>query len=150
TVFITLKPWHERSATAEDVVKFVFMKGSQLSEGIVLAFNPPPIRGLGTAGGFEVFVQDRISGNAKKLNDVVQQFLGELRKRPELTGVNTFFRPTVPQLLVEVDREKAIALGIPVSDVFDALQTTMGVLYVNDFNKFGRTYRVQMQAESAF
>jgi len=89
-------------------------------------------------------------GDPKKLNEVLQQFMAELRKRPELTGLNTFFRPTVPQLLVEVDREKAISLGIPVSDVFDALQSTMGVLYVNDFNKFGRTYRVQMQAESAF
>jgi HAE1 family hydrophobic/amphiphilic exporter-1/multidrug efflux pump len=83
-----------------------------------------------------VFVQDRLSGDPKKLNEVLQQFMAELRKRPELTGLNTFFRPTVPQLLVEVDREKAISLGIPVSDVFDALQSTMGVLYVNDFNKF--------------
>jgi HAE1 family hydrophobic/amphiphilic exporter-1/multidrug efflux pump len=152
TIFITLKPWHERKekATAEDVIRFVFMKGASIHEGIVLAFNPPPIRGLGTAGGFEVFVQDRLSGDPKKLNEVLQQFMAELRKRPELTGLNTFFRPTVPQLLVEVDREKAISLGIPVSDVFDALQSTMGVLYVNDFNKFGRAYRVQMQAESAF
>ncbi len=150
TMFIPLKPWGERKTSAEDVTRDVFKKGASLREGIVLAFNPPPIRGLGTAGGFEVYVQDRISGDPKKLNGVLQDFLGELRKRPELTGLNTFFRPTVPQILVEVDREKAIALGVSVSDIFDALQSTMGALYVNDFNKFGRTYRVQMQAEGAF
>ena len=150
TTFIPLKPWAERSASAEDVTRDVFTKGSTLREGNVLAFNPPPIRGLGTAGGFEVFLQDRLTGDPRKLNGVLQDFVGELRKRPELTGINTFFRPTVPQILVEVDREKAIALGVPVTDIFDALQSTMGALYVNDFNKFGRTYRVQIQAESAF
>ena len=67
-----------------------------------------------------------------------------------MTGINSFYRPTVPQLFVEVDREKAISLGVPVKDVFDALQSTMGALYVNDFNKFGRTYRVQLQAEGAY
>jgi multidrug efflux pump len=150
TTFIPLKKWDQRKDSAEDVTRDVFKKGGTLSEGIVLAFNPPPIRGLGTAGGFEVFLQDRITADPKKLNGVLQDFLAELRKRPELTGINTFFRPTVPQILVEVDREKAIALGVPVSDIFDALQGTMGALYVNDFNKFGRTYRVQIQAESAF
>ncbi len=150
TTFLPLKPWNQRTQSAEDVTRDVFRKGASLTDGIVLAFNPPPIRGLGTAGGFEVYLQDRISGDPKKLNDVLQPLVGELRKRPELTGINSFFRPTVPQILVEVDREKAIALGVPVSDIFDALQSTMGSLYVNDFNKFGRTYRVQMQAESAF
>jgi len=150
TTFIPLKPWDQRSESAEAVTRDVSGKGGTLSEGIVLAFNPPPIRGLGTAGGFEVFLQDRITGDPRQLNAVLQNFLAELRKRPELTGINTFFRPTVPQILVEVDREKAIALGVPVSDIFDALQGTMGALYVNDFNKFGRTYRVQIQAESTF
>ena len=150
TTFIPLKPWDKRKETAEDVTRDVSAKGGSLTEGIVLAFNPPPIRGLGTAGGFEVFLQDRITGDPRRLNTVLQDFMAELRKRPELTGINTFFRPTVPQILVEVDREKAIALGVPVSDIFDALQGTMGALYVNDFNKFGRTYRVQIQAEGAF
>src|SRR5688572_31622500 len=71
-------------------------------------------------------------------------------ENPRLTGINSFFRPTVPQLRVEVDREKALSLGVPVQDVFEALQSTMGSLYVNDFNKFGRTYRVQMQADAPF
>src|SRR5205814_2268522 len=72
------------------------------------------------------------------------------REHPQLTGINSFFRPTVPQLKVEIDREKAMSLGVPVQDVFDALSSTMAALYVNDFNKFGRTYRVQMQADAPF
>jgi hydrophobe/amphiphile efflux-1 (HAE1) family protein len=150
TLFITLKPWDERSASAEDIVKFVGARGSGVSEGLVFAFNPVPIRGLGTAGGMEMFLQSRADSDTKKLAATVQQFLGELKKRPELTATNSFFRASVPQIFVEVDREKALSLGVPISDIFDALQSTMGALYVNDFNKFGRTYRVQMQAEPQF
>src|SRR6266571_2579585 len=150
TLFITLKPWDERRASAEDIVKFVGARGAAMSEGLVFAFNPVPIRGLGTAGGMEMFLQSRADADPKKLAAVVQQFLGDLRKRPDLTAVNSFFRASVPQLFVEVDREKALSLGVPIGDIFDALQSTMGALYVNDFNKFGRTYRVQMQAEPQF
>src|SRR5439155_1114446 len=150
TLFITLKPWDERKASAEDIVKFVGAKGAAVSEGLVFAFNPVPIRGLGTAGGMEMFLQSRANADAKKLAETVQQFLGELKKQPDLTATNSFFRASVPQLFVEVDREKALSLGVPISDIFDALQSTMGALYVNDFNKFGRTYRVQMQAEPQF
>ncbi|MCX7141750.1 MAG: multidrug efflux RND transporter permease subunit [Proteobacteria bacterium] len=150
TMFITLKPWEDRPESAGDMVKYMSMKGAAYREGLVFAFNAPPIRGLGTAGGFEAFIQNRADGDPKKLEKVVQQFIGELRKRQELAGINTFYRPSVPQLFVEVDREKALALGVPVSDVFDALQSTMGALYVNDFNKFGRTYRVQIQADAAY
>jgi len=150
TLFITLKPWDERTTSADDVVKFVGAKGAGVSEGLVFAFNPVPIRGLGTAGGMEMFVQTRVDADAKKLAGSVQQFIGDLRKQPDLTAVNTFFRASVPQIFVEVDREKALALGVPVTDIFDALQSTMGALYVNDFNKSGRTFRVQIQAESQF
>jgi HAE1 family hydrophobic/amphiphilic exporter-1/multidrug efflux pump len=150
TMFITLKPWETRPESAGDLVKYMSMKGAAYREGLVFAFNPAPIRGLGTAGGFEAYIQNRADGDPKKLENVVQQFVGELRKRQELAGINTFYRPSVPQLFVEVDRERALALGVPVSDVFDALQSTMGALYVNDFNKFGRTYRVQIQADAAY
>src|SRR5712691_9218082 len=150
TLFITLKPWDERKAAADDIVKFVGARGAAMSEGLVFAFNPVPIRGLGTAGGMEMFLQSRANADAKKLAETVQQFLGELKKQHDLTATNSFFRASVPQLFVEVDREKALSLGVPISDIFDALQSTMGALYVNDFNKFGRTYRVQMQAEPQF
>ena len=150
TMFITLKPWDQRPVTSYDVIAYGGQKTAPLRDGMALLFNPPPIRGLGTAAGFEAYVQNRADGDPKKLAVVLQDFNAELRKNPQLAGINSFFRPTVPQLFVEVDREKAIALGIPVSDVFDALQGTMGSLYVNDFNKFGRTFRVQIQAEAVY
>ncbi len=150
TMFVTLRPWDERPITSYDLIGYGAMKTAPMRDGIALLLNPPPIRGLGTAAGFEAYVQNRADGDPKKLAQVLQEFSGELRKRPELSGINSFFRPTVPQIFVEVDREKALALGIPVNDVFDALQSTMGALYVNDFNKFGRTFRVQIQAEAAF
>ncbi len=150
TMFITLKPWDQRPVTSYDVIAYGGQKTAPLRDGMALLFNPPPIRGLGTAAGFEAYVQNRADGDPKKLAVVLQEFNAELRKNPQLAGINSFFRPTVPQLFVEVDREKAIALGIPVSEVFDALQGTMGSLYVNDFNRFGRTFRVQIQAEAVY
>jgi hydrophobe/amphiphile efflux-1 (HAE1) family protein len=151
TMFIPLKNWDERpdipaAAVASDVVR----KGAALREGMVLAFNPAAIRGLGTSGGFELYLQARADPDPLRLFQVTQSFLEALRRHPQLTGVNSFFRPTVPQLRVEVDREKALSLGVPVQDVFESLQSTMASLYVNDFNKFGRTYRVQMQADASY
>ncbi len=150
TMFITMKPWDERPITSYELIGYGAKNTAQMREGLALLFNPPPIRGLGTAAGFEAYVQNRADSDPKKLAAVLQDFSAELRKRPELTGINSFFRPSTPQLFVEVDREKALALGVPITDVFDALQGTMGAVYVNDFNKFGRTYRVQIQAEAAY
>ncbi len=150
TVFIPLKPWDERKATAQEVAKTGMAQAAELPEGAFVAFNPAAIRGLGIAGGFEVYLQDRADADPQKLYQSLQQFLSALRKRPELTGIASFYRPTAPQLFVDVDREKAMSLGVPVQDVFDALQSTMGVLYVNDFNKFGHTYRVQLQADGPY
>ncbi|MBN9462777.1 MAG: multidrug efflux RND transporter permease subunit [Burkholderiales bacterium] len=148
TIFVPLKDWSQRTHSAAEVKGDIFARGMALSDGMALAFNPPAIRGLGSAGGFEVYVQGRSDPDPMRLQQVVQAFVGELSANPRLQGVETFFRPTVPQLRVEVDREKALSLGVPVQDVFDALQSTMGTLYVNDFNKFGRTYRVQVQADA--
>ncbi len=150
TIFIPLKDWKERDAKAQDLAgKFMGM-GMMQPDGMALVFNPPPIMGLGSAGGFEVYVQNRLDGDAKKLNEVVQNFMAELQKHPEFTRVSTFFRPTVPQLFVEVDEPKALALGLSLTDVYSTLQSTMGTLYVNDFNKAGRVYRVQLQAEANY
>jgi multidrug efflux pump subunit AcrB len=132
------------------VARDVAQKGAQLRDGMVIAFNPAAIRGLGTAGGLEMYLQARTDPSPARLFQATQGFLAALREHPQLTAVNSFFRPTVPQLRVEVDREKAMSLGVPVQDVFEALQSTMGALYVNDFNKFGRTYRVQMQADAPY
>ena len=151
TMFFPLKEWGERpDAPAPGVARELMSKASALRDGVVLVFNPAPIRGLGTAGGFEVYLQGRTESDPHKLYQTMQVFLDALRADPQLTGIASFFRPTSPQLQVEVDREKALSLGVPVQDVFDALQSTMGVLYVNDFNKFGRTFRVQMQADAPY
>ncbi|MGE5526360.1 MAG: efflux RND transporter permease subunit, partial [Rhodospirillaceae bacterium] len=150
TSFILLKHWDEREKTAPQLAGEVSKMGFSFSDGIVIAFNPPAIRGLGTAGGFEVYVQARADPDPKRLADVVQAFTAALSQHPDLQGINTFYRPTVPQIRVEVNREQAMALGVPVSDIFDALQSTMGTLYVNDFNMFGRTFRVQAQADAPY
>ncbi|MBL8405530.1 MAG: multidrug efflux RND transporter permease subunit [Dechloromonas sp.] len=150
TMFIPLKDWSERQGKAQDLAGKFMGFGMMQPDGMGLVFNPPPIMGLGTAGGFEVYVQNRVDGDARKLNEVTQAFMAELQKHPEFTRVSTFFRPTVPQLYVEVDEQKALALGIPVADIYSTLQSTMGALYVNDFNKAGRVYRVQLQAEANY
>jgi len=150
TSFILLKHWDEREKTAPQLAQEISKLGAGFSDGLAIAFNPPAIRGLGTAGGFEVYVQSRVGSDARQLAQVVQSFTAALTKHPQLQGINTFFRPTVPQLMVEVNLEQAMALGVPVSDVFDALQSTMGALYVNDFNMSGRTYRVQVQADAPY
>ncbi len=150
TVFIPLKDWSERSTGADELAKKFTGLGMTMPDGLAIVFNPPAIRGLGAAGGFEAYVQARGDADPQKLAGVMQQFMEALKKRPELTGINTFFRPTSPQLYVEVDEAKALSMDIPVSDVYQTLQATMGSLYVNDFNLNGRTYRVQLQADGAY
>jgi hydrophobe/amphiphile efflux-1 (HAE1) family protein len=151
TMFIPLKNWDERKdRPAQAIAAELGQKGAQLRDGMVIAFSPAAIRGLGSTGGFELYLQARTDPDPARLYQINQSFLQALREHPALTGINSFFRPTVPQLKVEVDREKALALGVPVQDVFDALTSTMAALYVNDFNKFGRTYRVQMQADAPY
>jgi multidrug efflux pump len=150
TMFVRLKDWEERTTTAEQIVGKLFGLGMNQPDGVAIAFNPPAIRGLGSAGGFEVYVQSRIDTDPQKLAAVLNSFVDTLRANPKLTGINTFFRPTVPQLYIEVDEAKALSLGVPISEIYATLQSTMGQLYVNDFNKSGRTYKVQLQAEPQF
>ncbi|MBK7059717.1 MAG: multidrug efflux RND transporter permease subunit [Rubrivivax sp.] len=151
TIFVPMKNWEDRKQSSMQLAQQVSGMGFMaLPDGIAFAFNPPPIQGLGQAGGFEVYVQGRGDADPKRLAEVTQTFMAALAARPELTPPNTFYRPTVPQLRVEVDREKALALGVPIGDVFFALQAQMGSLYINDFNKAGRTYRVTMQADAPY
>jgi len=150
TIFMPLKPWSDRHETAQQLVQEVSGKGFMLSDGIAFAINPPPIRGLGTTGGFEVYVRGRADPDPQHLAQVTNDFIAALSKNPVLEGLRTLYRPTVPQLRVEVDREKAMSLGVPVNDVYAALQAQMGSLYVNDFNKAGRTYHVTIQADAQY
>ncbi|HEX8012712.1 MAG TPA: multidrug efflux RND transporter permease subunit [Casimicrobiaceae bacterium] len=150
TIFVTQKHWDERKVTTQQLVGELFMKTAGIKEALVLAFNPPPIFGLGTAGGFEFYIQNRGDGGAKRLSEVTQQFLARANRDPQLGFTQTLWRATVPQLSVDVDREKAKTLGVPVSDVYNTLAATLGTYYVNDFNKYGRAWQVLMSAEPGY
>jgi multidrug efflux pump subunit AcrB len=124
--------------------------GAQNPEASVLVFNPPPIPGLGTTGGFSFKVQDRIGGTPQDLAEVANMFIAEAKKRPEIGSVFSKFNPRNPAYQLEVDREKAKKLGVQVNDISMALQTFLGGVQVNDFSRFGRTYKVTMQSEAEF
>ncbi|HEY3094010.1 MAG TPA: multidrug efflux RND transporter permease subunit [Vicinamibacterales bacterium] len=153
TVITLLKPWDERAAMHLDqqtILRQLQPRLAQLQSAIVFGFGLPPILGLGTAGGFELMLQDRADGDLTRFGEVIESFVQAARQRPEIASINTGLRTTVPQFRVDLDTDKAQTLGVPVTDVYSALQTFLGGLYVNDFNRFGRTWRVLMQAEPHF
>jgi HAE1 family hydrophobic/amphiphilic exporter-1/multidrug efflux pump len=150
TIFVTQKHWDERAVDTRQLVGEYFMKTAHIKEGLVLAFGPPPIFGLGNSGGFEFYVQNRGEGGPQRLAQVMGEFLAAANQEPMLAGAQTLWRPNVPQLHVDVDREKAKALGVPINDLFDTLSATLGSYYVNDFNRFGRTWQVLMSAEPSY
>ncbi|MBI3897367.1 MAG: multidrug efflux RND transporter permease subunit [Gammaproteobacteria bacterium] len=150
TIFVTQKHWDERDVTASQLVGELYMKTAHIKEALVLAFNPPPIFGLGTAGGFELYLQNRGEGGPQRTAEVMGQFLQKANTDPLLGGVQTLWRAQVPQLYVDVDREKAASLGVPLGELYSALAATLGNYYVNDFNKYGRTWQVLMSAEPSY
>jgi hydrophobe/amphiphile efflux-1 (HAE1) family protein len=153
TIFATLDPWDKRKAKN---VQFASILGSVqqkffgVEDGFAFAFGLPPILGLGTSGGFEFMLEDRADSGVDQLAQATDELVAAASKRPELRNVISTFRNTVPQYKVDLDRDKVQTLGIPVTDVYDALQTFLGGLYVNDFNRFGRTWRVYLEAEPQF
>jgi len=151
--FVPLKDWSERTTPELDARnltgEFMGMGASQ-KDGVVMSFNPPPITGMSTTGGFEGYIQDRSGGTTAELATKVQAFLAAAAKRPELAGVQSTFSANVPQYFIDLDRTKARALGVPVNDVFTAMQATFGSYYVNDFSLYGRTFQVSLQAEAEF
>jgi hydrophobe/amphiphile efflux-1 (HAE1) family protein len=147
TIFVTQKHWDERKVDTKQVVGDLYMKTAGVKDGLVLAFPPPPIFGLGTAGGFELYLQNRGEGGPQRLAQVMGQFLQKANSSGKFMFVQTLWRPGVPQLYVDVDRDKAKALGVPLGDLYGSLAATLGSYYVNDFNKFGRTWQVLMSAE---
>ncbi len=150
TIFVTQIPWDERKVTAAQLVGELFGKTAGIKEALVLAFNPPPIFGLGNTGGYELYLQNRGEGGAARLNEVTQQFLQRVNSDKQLGGAQTLWRANVPQLFVDVDREKAKKVGVPINEVFSALSATLGTYYVNDFNKYGRAWQVLMSAEPTY
>ena len=152
-VFATLTPWEERTDPGlkqEAILAKMQGQFSQIQESIIYAFLPPAISGLGVAGGFQIQIEDRGGVGLEELNAMVREIIQDGNAQTGLTGLNTTFRIDVPQLFAEVDRTKAKTLGIPLSEVFSTLQAYLGSAYVNDFNKFGRTWQVMAQADHAF
>jgi hydrophobe/amphiphile efflux-1 (HAE1) family protein len=150
TMFVRMTDWDARTTNADQMVGKLIGIGMSQPDGMGFAVNPPAIRGLGSAGGFEVYVQAHGDTDAIKLSQVMNNFMDAMRANPQLTGINSFFRPTVPQLFIEVDEAKALSQNVKIADIYATLQSTMGSLYVNDFNRSGRTYRVQLQAEAEY
>ncbi len=150
TIFVTQTPWDERTVTAPQLVGELFAKTAHIKEALVLAFNPPPIFGLGTTGGYEFYIQNRGDGGSARLNEVKDAFLARANSDPMLGGAQTLWHAAVPQLFVDVDRDKAKKLGVPINDIFSTLSATMGTYYVNDFNKYGRTWQVLMSSDAQF
>jgi multidrug efflux pump len=153
-VWVPLTPWDERTGDEDlspsAVVNAVFSAGGKIKDAFFFAVEPPPIEGLSNVGGFEFYVQSRGRGTARDLEAVVQKFVQAASQRKELAGVTTTYSASVPQMRIDLDREKAMTLGVSVTDVFDTLQSTFGALYVNDFNRSGRVYQVQLQSEPRF
>ncbi|HJV95398.1 MAG TPA: efflux RND transporter permease subunit, partial [Albitalea sp.] len=150
TIFVTQKHWDERKVGTKELVGELFMKTAGIKEALVLAFAPPPIFGLGQAGGFELYLQNRGEGGAQRMAQVMGQFIQRANAEGKFAYVQTLWRPGVPQLYVDLDRDRAKALGVPLSELYGALSATLGSYYVNDFNKFGRTWQVLMSAEPAY
>jgi HAE1 family hydrophobic/amphiphilic exporter-1 len=154
TLFVRLKPWEERHGKENHVKGFMYRLQPQfgrIPEAIIFPFNIPTISGFGASAGFNFLLQDR-SGtlSVDRLGELSHQFQEAARKRPEIGNVFTSFDPRYPQVKVELDREKARKLGVPVNEAFQALSASLGGSYVNDFNRFGRLFRVYVQAEADY
>ncbi|MCU0576718.1 MAG: multidrug efflux RND transporter permease subunit [Desulfobacterota bacterium] len=151
--FITLKPWEERK-TIQERYKYIMYnlnKGLMgLPQGTAFAFSPPAIQGIGTSGGVTMLLEDRAGKDLAFLWENTQKFIAEVKKHPEIARVTTTFTPTVPQIFVDVDRDKVLKQGVDLSDVYQCLQTFMGGYFVNYFNRFGRQWQVYVQAEGEY
>ncbi len=151
-MFIILEDWSirtEKGIGLREIITQVYGLGLKQAKGLVLPFNPPPIMGMSTTGGFEMMIQST-SGNVKELADVTQNFIAEAQKRPELSSVSSTYSVSAPRMFIDLDREKARVLNVRVSDVFNTLGATLGATYINDFNMEGRSFRVFMQADQQY
>ncbi|HWM86804.1 MAG TPA: efflux RND transporter permease subunit, partial [Kofleriaceae bacterium] len=152
--FVQLDPWDERGADslqAQAVVGAINRRlATEVPEANAFAFSPPSIPGLGTSGGFSLWIQDRSGGTVAFLDENLQKFLAAARKRPELQGVNSGFNAAVPQVFADVDRDKALVLGVELREVYQTLQANLGGVFVNQFNRFGRQWRVFLGAEGEY
>ena len=151
--FITLKDWNQRleaDQSAEALTKTFTGIGMSQPQGIAFAFNLPPIMGMSTTGGFEAYIQNKTGKSSRELMAKTQEFLNAANKRPELSNITTTFSVSTPQYTIDLDREKAMVLNVPINSIYAVLQSTFGSLYINDFTYMGRNFRVTLQSESKF
>ena len=153
-VFVVLDPFEERAGdpnkSANAIIRQLYGKLGSIQEALILVVPPPPVQGIGNAGGFRMMVEDRAGRGSQPLLDAVNAVMARARQAPEVANVFSLFEVSTPQLYLDIDRTKAQLLGVNVADVFTALQIYIGSLYVNDFNLFGRTFRVTAQAADRF
>lgn len=149
-VFFPLKPFNQRNLSAAEINARINQQISELKDGITFSFMPPPIQGLGNSSGYQLFLEDRGNLGFGALQDAVVQFQGAVMQTPGMGYPITSYQANVPQLDAEVDRHKAKAQGVPLTELFDTLQTYLGSTYVNDFNRFGRTWQVIAQADAPY
>lgn len=148
-VFVSLKPWEERTKTAKQLIMETNLGfRSTITEATAIAFGPPPIEGLGTSSGFTLQLQDRSGNSPEFLDAQTRQFVAAAQKRPEIESIFSLYRANVPQKRIEIDYDKVEKMGIDLSEVTSTISTYLGSSYVNDFNRFGRQYRVYVQAEA--
>ena len=151
--FIRMKDWNDRKTRAEQFQSIKAKLNQELNrlpEAIAFGFSPPAIPGVGTSGGFTFILEDRSGSDVRFLADNVNKFMAAARKRPEIGSLNTTFLPSVPQQFVVVDRDKVIKQGVAINDVYRTIQTFMGGLFVNYFNRFGRQWQVYVEAEGDY
>ncbi|MFP5212396.1 MAG: efflux RND transporter permease subunit, partial [Acidobacteriota bacterium] len=151
--FITLEDWAKRQKPEEKygaIVSHINQKFGQIKGAIGFAFSPPAIPGIGASGGVTMIVEDRAGREIEFLAENVQKFVAAAKERPELATVSTTFRPLVPQVSVDVDRDKVLKQGVPIKDVYQTLQCFMGGIFVNYFNRFGRQWQIYVQAEGDY
>ena len=152
-MFVMFKDWKDRPDPKDDarvIAPQVIGMTSGIKDGVTVAFNPPPITGLSTTGGFEMYLQDRAGGSIQELFKMTMKLVQAANQRPELKNVRTTFDPNVPKYDFHVDRVKARAMDVPINSIYDALSATFGNIYINDFTLYGRNYQVKIQSEGEF
>jgi len=153
TIYVVMKPWAERTGADTSqaaILAYLQRQFAQVQDAVAFAFAPPAIPGLGVSGGFQMQLQDRGGIGLPELQSMTNEIVQDGNGQSALNNLNTTFRAGVPQLFAQVDRTKAKTMGLPLDSVFGTLQAYLGSAYVNDFNKFGRTWQVKVQADSKF
>jgi len=151
--FVTLSPWGERvtpELSIDNIIKTVNMKGAAITDANVAAFNMPGIPGLGTVGGFDFRIQDYTAGDLNTFVDYTYKLIAAANDDPRIARAYTTYAPNYPMLYIDIDRKKAAALGVNMAEIFSTMQTYLGSFYVNDFTKYGKVFRVYVQAEKQF